>query len=829
MDIAENSSAQLSRLEKDLQDTLSRSRHSHSTPIPGFASDSGIITTQRNAKTSVDKTTPIHSTPVGPHHIGIGARPKVFKDIEVSNPLKPHDIQIVKENPVNLSDKKSPGKGPGTSMSKRRDIKVATYDGSGDWNDYRSHFEACSSINSWDNLEKGFYLAASLRGQAQGVLGDLSDDKKSHFDQLVRSLEERFAPPNQSELYRVQLKERKQRASETLPELGQTIRRLLGSFHTVIKGVIAGLSVEAILGLDFLKTNGCKVDLGNKVMERDNQHIPLLLQGKLGVYRVAVKYEVGIDPRSEIVIQGEVLNYDSAVQVTGIIEPSEEFLDRGKALVGKSVVMSDKTVPVRLLNLSIKCRHCGQKSQWSGSDSDHGQTNIVKHMIDTGAARPIKQQPRRTPIGIREEVDQHINDMLERNIIEPSEGPWSSGIVLVRKKDGTTRCGVDYRQLNACTIKDAYPLPRIDDSLEHLSEKKWFSTLDLCSGYWQVEVESSHRPKTAFPTRKGIYQFHGMPIGLGGQDDDLELDIRQLQETDKDLQTVIGWLTTGSKPSYSQTGKHSYVIKSLWSKWNIMKVQDGILEDLETNLKQVVVPMKERRKILEFAHDNRTAAHLGIKKTLDRIKENFYWPGVRGDTWSYIASCSICNKKKKPIPKRKAPMQVKSQGYPMERIAMDILGELPASEKGNKYILVISDYYTKWTESHPMPNMEATTVANILMTEVISRSGGTNSTIIHSDQGSQFESHLFKEMCKLLQIEKTRTTPYHPKSDGMVERFNKTLATMLTGYVNEYHSNLDVLLPYVMMAYRSSQHETTGYTPNRLMLGREVSTPRLNI
>ncbi|VDI24365.1 Hypothetical predicted protein [Mytilus galloprovincialis] len=124
-------------------------------------------------------------------------------------------------------------------------------------------------------------------------------------------------------------------------------------------------------------------------------------------------------------------------------------------------------------------------------------------------------------------------------------------------------------------------------------------------------------------------------------------------------------------------------------------------------------------------------------------------------------------------------MQVKESGYPMERIAMDILGELPASEKGNKYILVISDYYTKWTESHPMPNMEATTVANILMTEVISRFGVP--TIIHSDQGSQFESHLFKEMCKLLQIEKTRTTPYHPKSDGMVERFNKTLATMLTG------------------------------------------------
>lgn len=159
-------------------------------------------------------------------------------------------------------------------------------------------------------------------------------------------------------------------------------------------------------------------------------------------------------------------------------------------------------------------------------------------------------------------------------------------------------------------------------------------------------------------------------------------------------------------------------------------------------------------------------------------------------------------------------MQVEQSGYPMERIAIDILGELPESDIGNMYIVVISDYYTKWTESHPMPNMEASTVANII-TQVVTRFGIPS--VIHSDQGGQFESQLFTEMCSLLQIQKTRTTPYHPKSDGMVERFNKTLATMLTGYVNEYHSNWDILLPYVMMAYRSPVHETTGYTPNRLV------------
>ena len=123
-------------------------------------------------------------------------------------------------------------------------------------------------------------------------------------------------------------------------------------------------------------------------------------------------------------------------------------------------------------------------------------------------------------------------------------------------------------------------------------------------------------------------------------------------------------------------------------------------------------------------------------------------------------------------------MEITRSGFPMERKAIDILGELPITERGNRYILVIGDYFTKWTECHAMPNMEASTVATIPIEQVVSRFGVPY--IIHSDQGRQFESKVFAEMCKLLQITKTRTTAYHPKSDGMVERFNKTLVTMLS-------------------------------------------------
>ena len=161
--------------------------------------------------------------------------------------------------------------------------------------------------------------------------------------------------------------------------------------------------------------------------------------------------------------------------------------------------------------------------------------------------------------------------------------------------------------------------------------------------------------------------------------------------------------------------------------------------------------------------------------------------------------------------------------FPMERIVIDILGELPETPRGNKYIVVIGDYFTKWTEALPIPNMEACTVAKVLVENVHCRFGIPQ--VIHSDQGRQFESNLFQEMCKLLGIHKTRTTPYHPQSDGMVERFNRTLPAMLSAYVSENHRDWDEQLPYVTMAYRSTEHETTGMSPNMLMFDREVSTP----
>ena len=147
-------------------------------------------------------------------------------------------------------------------------------------------------------------------------------------------------------------------------------------------------------------------------------------------------------------------------------------------------------------------------------DSELGCTGIVHHVIDTGDHPPVKQQPYRTPAVHREKITKMIADMEKYGIISPSVSPWASPIVLVPKKNGQLRFCVDYRQLNAVTKKDVYPLPRIDDILDHLGKAKYFTSLDLASGYWQVLLDEGSRQKSAFTTHRGLYEFIRMPFGL---------------------------------------------------------------------------------------------------------------------------------------------------------------------------------------------------------------------------------------------------------------------------------------------------------------------------
>ncbi|GBL73802.1 Retrovirus-related Pol polyprotein from transposon 412 [Araneus ventricosus] len=156
-------------------------------------------------------------------------------------------------------------------------------------------------------------------------------------------------------------------------------------------------------------------------------------------------------------------------------------------------------------------------------------------------------------------------------------------------------------------------------------------------------------------------------------------------------------------------------------------------------------------------------------------------------------------------------------------MALDILAPFPVTKKGNQYVLVLMDYFTKWPEAIPIPDQEASTVAEELVRSWISCY--SMPMILHSDQGTHFNSALFTELCKLLGILTTRTTALHPESDGMVERFNRTILNHLSLFVSRNQTDWDTHLPLFLLAYRSAEHEVTGLTPEEMLFGQTLQLP----
>ena len=879
--------------------------------------------------------------------------------------------------------------------------------------------------------------------------------------------------------------------------------------------------------------------------------------------------------------------------VVAICEPASEVVERNLMVSTCSLGTLDETadsweIPDHLAVLYERsCKYLEPDQQrelgsllteyrnsFVKTSNDLGRTDLVEHKINTGDARPIKQPPRRLPMHKRAEADKHVEQMLKDGIIEPSSSAWVSPIVLVRKKDGSTRFCVDYRRLNDVTIKDSYPLPLAESCFDALSGSEWFSTLDLSSGYWQVAMAPEDREKTAFATGSGgLYQFTVMSFGLANAPatferlmervlaglpwevclaylDDIIIHARTFQEemkrlrdvlerlkraglklnpkkchlfqkhvtflghvvsgegistdpekvravkdwpipvrvsevrsflglcsyyrrfvknfstiarplhrltekennfkwtqecsdafnhlkhalvtapvlkypssteqfildtdasnygigavlsqvqdgeervvayysstlskaernycvTRKELLAIVSavkkfhhylygrpflirtdhgalrWLlnfknpegqlarwievlgiydlkiehrsgvkhanadalsrrpctdckscerkeqneerepcvlgiqlpakddsspdssneeaapTTMSeqssesgtwvvgksngelrkaqledinlvkvinwkeklqeRPTWQDISSENVTVKSYWSQWDRLSLNDGILYRRweEDNGKgftwQLVVPRSLTTNILQELHNSKTAGHLGVTKTLGRIKQRYYWHRCSQDVKDWCRKCDLCAARKKPQKTPRGPMKKYNVGAPLERIALDILGPLPETNNSNKYILIVADYYTKWTEGYAIPNQEAETVARKVVDEFVARLGVPRQ--MHSDQGRNFVSAVFTEMCALLGIEKTRTTPLHPQSDGMVERYNRTLESMLAKFTAEHQRDWDEHLSLLMMAYRTSVHETTGHTPSMMMLGREAEVP----
>ena len=987
-----------------------------------------------------------------------------------------------------------------------------------------------------------------------------------------------------------------------------------------VKAIIAEIRCAGILGMDFLMATGGVLNFQSKRWMLNGESIQCTDGGgEPFVGRVLVAETTEIRGGHEAVVPGVVATKSQELAGPAIVEPLEgggELATRGLALGRSLVEVGTEYVPLRVFNpgqetktarkgttagiisaveasavqpgsvargatggpelpehlvdlfersrANVDAEHHGLVQRclsdfqdvFSRGEFDIGRTDVVRHHINTGDARPIKERPRRHPYCHQEEIQRQVDDLQKRGLIEPSDSPWAANVVLVNKKDGTKRFCVDYRKLNSVTIKDAYPVPRIDETLDALQGSKWFCTLDLASGYWQVALDEEASKKSSFVVRSGLYRWKCMPFGLcnapatferlmeqvmsglqweilliylddiivfgqsveeteerlrvvlsrlrdaglklkpskcqlfqrsvsylghivsadgvatdpkkveavaewpvpqcvrdvrsflglasyyrkfirdfakiasplhaltekarqfvwsddcqeafdelkarlqsapvlsypipegdfildtdasgegiGGvlsqiQDGeervlayasrklskaernycvtrrellavvvylknfrqylygrkvtlrtdhaalrwllnfknpegqlarwiqaiseyDVEIQhrpgkkhgnadglsrqpckqcgrsqadaessevtessgsqvepvkpmargvvaqptltsevLREAQLADKSMSWLIRAKESGeSRPPWREVSHAQAASKTLWSLWDQLVVRDGLLyrrwesDNGKTIRWRLVMPEDHRKEVMSELHGGQLSGHLGVRKTEAKVRLRYYWPGIAADIRSFVRCCDVCARRKSPAKKGRAPLQQYRVGVPMERVALDLLGPLPKSDSGNRWILVVGDYCTKWMEAYPLPDATATTVALKLVNEFICRFGVPQE--LHSDRGTNFESEVFGEVCRLLGISKTRTTAYNPKSDGLVERFNKTLVNIVSVMIDPQRRqrDWDEFLPYATSAYRCTPQDSTGESPNMMMLGREVSLP----
>lgn len=784
------------------------------------------------------------------------------------------------------------------------------------------------------------------------------------------------------------------------------------------------------------------------------------------------------------------------------------------------------------------------KDELEKFESVSGRTTLVKHKIRLKVETPIKQRYYPRNPAVQAVIDEEIDKMLANDVIEPSESPWSSPLVLIRKPGGKVRLCIDLRKVNQVSEKDAYPLPQIGAILDKLRYAKYITTLDLKSGYWQIPLENESKPITAFTIPgRGLFQFKVMPFGLHSAPatfqrlldsiigpefepfafaylDDLILVSKSFSEhialmnevfkrlrdaglvlnvekcnfckkelkylghivnefgiqtdpekvqsivdfpkpkTVKDIRSFIGlasWyrrfienfatiaapLTQLTKkttrwtwnerqerafeslktklstapiltcPDFERTfvlqvdasneglgaaltqfnGKKENVIafasrlltdhekrftttekeclSLVWSvkkfrpylegysfiaitdhqalKWlmnlekpsgrlgrwilelqqydfsiqyrtgklnsvadalsrypvsglknnlsnemihssftttdvnicavskdkvtndNTPRVQDkptkpeksqrtgenwysklykkvekhpekypnfriqnmelfrqvrakrGKLALDPTTVIKKCVPLELRKNVLEECHDRPTAGHLGINKTLTRISNHYFWPNLRNDVKQYVRSCETCQRFKVEQRPTVGKMFFRSPRGPWYTVTSDIIGPLPRSKRGHRFIIVFQDSYSKWVELAPLKNATAREVSKMFVELIMLRFGSPE--VVLTDNGTQYVSKIFQNLAKDWGFKHQVTAPYSPQSNP-TERANRVIKTMVSQYVKDDHRMWDEHLNEFRFALNTAVHESTKYTPAALNFCRELRSPQ---
>ncbi len=225
--------------------------------------------------------------------------------------------------------------------------------------------------------------------------------------------------------------------------------------------------------------------------------------------------------------------------------------------------------------------------------------------------------------------------------------------------------------------------------------------------------------------------------------------LHKLQQDDPAIDPILNWKEIGKRPFGPAICSASPETRHYWNYWSSLQIKDGLLfkhfhKCNQQIYLQLIVPLAMRKDVFYHMHSSSLSAHLGKTKTSEKLLQRYYWFDCRTDINNYIKRCDSCAASKSPSRKPKGPLGDMSVGAPLDRLATDILGPLPVTARGNKYILVVTDCFSKWVEIFAIPNQTAEVWANLILNEVIARYGCPLE--LHSDQGRNYQSKILKEL-----------------------------------------------------------------------------------
>uniref|UniRef100_A0A803TMJ7 ribonuclease H n=1 Tax=Anolis carolinensis TaxID=28377 RepID=A0A803TMJ7_ANOCA len=522
----------------------------------------------------------------------------------------------------------------------------------------------------------------------------------------------------------------------------------------------------------------------------------------------------------------------------------------------------------------------------------------VEIEITPGANLP---KPKVYPMSVqeKEELRKYIDKNLARGFIKPSNSPLGAPVLFRRKKDNSLRLCIDYRNLNAITKDNKYPMPLVKDLITVLKKGSMFTKLDLIEAYHKLRIKPEDTWKTAFSCAFGHFEYQILPFGLKNGSacfmqlineilhpllyrgvfiflddilivsEDKEKHVELVREVLQRLREAKLYAKL-SKCEFNKTQIDflGYRISPDGLAMDPSKVSDvkewgvpqtrrqlqsflgfanfyrsfikgfaqitaPLTELLKTKgkgeqkggiwfvKKKLYIPAILRIKILHRFHNNQSAGHMGITKTIKAIAKQCWWPGMRKDIKNHVIQCDDCARNKSRGGKPMGLLQtVAEPTRPWECVAMDFVGELPVS-KGHRYIWTILDLFSKQAHFIALTKLPSAEKLAELYINHIYKLHGCPSRVV-SDRGVQFTAKFWEKFLEMLGAERSLSSAFHPMTNGAVERTQQTLGQFLRMYSNMRQNDWSKWLAFAELAFNSTIHSATNKTPFEVVYGYEI-------